>query len=135
MAFLKVMPKVDPFMTTEKLTRFSQGLSDISKARKKGVLREYWKKSMKVKKALPDSDDFVLYEEGSSHQNMKERIELIGKGSTTALKEMKLIFGYIAIDISLDNANRAGELCNMNINEFRSAEVKPDGSASIWLDW
>ena len=64
---------------------------------------------------------------------MKERIELIGEGSTTAVKEMKLIFGYIAIEISLDNANRAGELRNMNMNKFRIAEVKPDGSASTWI--
>ena len=72
--FLKVSD-LDTAMPTSKLVIFDQGLEDLSKSKKKGVLREQWRKGKKDLKHIAKNADVKSYLQCQAREETINRIK------------------------------------------------------------
>ena len=124
---------IDSRLATIELSKFDEELTDLSKGMKKGVLKEIWKCKDKAQLKLPSKQEINIYLKSPVRSKIINRLKSLKKDSSIALttQEMVMMYGLFFIEISLDNANRNGEIRNMLLREFDSAEVALDRSCTI----
>ena len=84
---------------------------------------------MRDLKAIASTDQVQRYLGSQMRQRTIEEFTAIKNGAC-----VKKSFAFLAIELSLDNINRSGEVKNLRDREFQSATVSSkDQSAKIWV--
>ena len=91
---------------------------------KKGVQKEVWRKRVKDSKAIPVPETVSNYLASNARLEIKARIRAFGKKHVSTFRKthLKEILGYFFLEISIDNANRAGELINLTLDQFQECK-------------
>ena len=100
----------------EKVTRWSSSL-------RKGCSRQHWEKMEEDLHCLISPEQITEFERSKA---ARDAICLLGQLSdveTTDVTQNQytLIRDFLLVQISIDNANKAGALANMNLKEFQNA--------------
>ena len=131
--FFLANPKVDSFCNSSRMQTYIQTLTDFSCSKRKAVMRELWKKNETDSKLIPKEEDIGAYLSCDLRASVKKRILdcSINEPSQMILTDYMQILGYLFMEISFENANRAGEARNLTVKELINATTLPDNSMVV----
>lgn len=131
--FFIANPSYDSSLTDVKIAKFRQDIKDFSKSMRKEIMKEHWRKSKKDLDTMAKAKDIQNYDSCSSRRKIIELFEQIETGDQPPTQNLSLLLGFMCLEISLDNANRAGEARHMKVREFKEAKLRNDYSGEIWV--
>jgi hypothetical protein len=129
--FFKIHNEIDMFLTPLNLEVLSESLTNLSVGLKKGCQIQNRLRENKVQQVLPTTAHLRTYLSSKLRNTIIHRIIEINNGPRLTPNEMVLINGFIFCEISMDNANRAGELKSMTIKQFNKATIHADGTLTV----
>ena len=132
--YFVVNPKIDLFCTPARLQPFLQSLEDFSKSKRKQLSSEVWQRHERDARRIPKEEDIGSYFDCPLRKENKEMLKEItetDKSAALYVKDYMIIMGYLFLEVSFQNANRAGEARNMTYKEFLEGKVMEDNSLLI----
>ena len=126
-------PKVDVFCNPLKMQSYLQSLSDFLCPRRKAAMCELWRENKRDNTLISIEDCIGQYLSCEFRALVKKKI--LDMATSEPLKltadEYILILGYLYLEISFENANRACEARNMTVPEYLNAIILADDSMVV----
>ena len=129
----KVTPNCFPMLKPSKMDILYQQLTNISKGLKKGCQREIVHRKENYLKRLPTNSDLRKYINCDIRRKVISKLLTSNHLTNLTGNEVVLSNGLLLVEISLDNANRAGEVRYLRMTDFNfnSGKFEEDGSVTV----
>ena len=131
--FLKIHNEIDPSLTPSSLEILSESLTDLSVGLKRGVQIQNRNRESRVEQVLPTTSHLVKYLASDVRARTIIKIRETANGAQLTTTDMVLINGFIFCELSMDNANRRGEIISMTVRQFNKAKVDSDGIFTVYI--
>ena len=131
--FFKVHPNFDLFMTPTKMETLNKMLINLSVGLKKGCHKKTWRTQYEAEKRLVSTQDINTYLKSNLRLKLINKLKSlnVNLGMEICSNFHTLVRGLIFIEISLDNANRVGEVRHLSLQQFNHASVAKNGSKIV----
>lgn len=129
--FFVAHPKFDRYCSNERTHRLKQAVEDLAYSKRKQVLSERMERSELDASRIPKDEDVNEYLQSPARQSIIKLLKNIEKGNKFNLIDLPKFIAFFAIELSFDNANRAGEIRNMTVAEFDNAKEDDKGTRMI----
>lgn len=124
-SFVKIHRKEYPSFQAIDIEVVSEQLASLSCGLRKGILKEKWERENRVLATMPNRPEIKRYIESDVRKKIIIQLSNI-KNKLTQRDHVK-IMGYLFLEISLDNANRAGEVKHMTLKEYKARKFVKNG--------
>ena len=132
--FFKTHPKFDTKLVAADLELFNVQLTDLSTGMKTACRKETLQRRQKDLCRLPHSNHLKSYLNSSLREVLiKKVLGVQNKGCIISQNEKVILNGVMFIEVSLDNANRAGEVRHLKLKDYRDGVLEDDGTFSITI--
>jgi len=113
------LSEIDSSINPNDLIRLSERLTQLSKGLKKHCMKEMHHRRSATQKKIPTIEDIIKY----LNSDFREKnFQLIRQNFNPSLSEIVSFTGVILIELSLDNANRSGEIRSLSTEEYNKEE-------------
>ena len=129
--FLKINPTYDPSMTFQEMDTLIQSLDAMSKGLKKKCQKESWSRMQRDVDRIPSTKDLNTFIGSSFRKSMISKLKTCNSNTTFSHNEAVSINGLLFIELSLDNANRNGEIRHITMKDFNKGTLDSDGALTI----
>ena len=100
----------------------------MSTGMKKGCQKENWSRQQRQLNNMPGDNHLKQYMQSTISNELLSKLTHMKNTCTLKSKELGLVNGVIFIELSVDNANRAGEIRHLTSKEFKEGTLQRDGS-------
>ena len=119
-SFLLEYPKVNQSISRRALLKFQKDVCKMTKAIGRQAKRKVWQRLQKERLLKPTPLEIKIYRDSNLRKAMITDIISFPRPDTTKYDPSTYvkILGFLGLEISLDNANRPGEIMNMTVEDF-----------------
>lgn len=126
-------PNYDTYFQYTDLKKISSQLSNISCSMKRGCQKEAWEKHERDSEVIPKTTDIREYNNSKLKHSVVSELNEVERTQKydPAVSSSNRIVGFLCLEVSVDNANRAEEIRLFTVNEWKKAKVDAQGGRVV----